>query len=277
MTEPSRAKREERERPAVPRYGGRILLAEDSPVNQMVAKKLLGIFGCEVEVAESGEEALALWEKGGFDLIFLDCRMPGMDGYEVARAIRGREGPEGKRIPIVALTAETTLDERKWCTEAGMDDFLPKPITAAAVGAILARWLGGPAGGAPLLPGTSALTEGPALRFEALASFIGSEEKWGEDEVLENMVKLFLALTPPKIEALREAIGRADGGAAGDVAHSLKSSCYAMGAWRMGDICDRLERMGSEDSLRGGPALVESLEREFARARSELAQKPWRK
>jgi len=275
MTEPSRAKRGERERPAVPRYGRRILLAEDSPVNQMVAKKLLGIFGCEAEVAERGEDALALWEKGGFDLVFLDCRMPGMDGYEVARAIRAREGRG--RVPIVALTAETTLDERKWCLDAGMDDFLPKPITADALGAILSRWLSLPAGAAPPPPAAPARAEEPALRLETLASFIGMGGDSEGGEVLDSMVQLFLSLTPPKIASLREAAARGDGPAAGEVAHSLKSSCYAMGAWRMGDLCDRLERMGGEGALGEAPALVESLEREFARAREELARKPWRK
>lgn len=275
MTEPSRAKREEREGPAIPRYGRRILLAEDSPVNQMVAKKLLGIFGCEVEVAECGEDALALWEKGGFDLVFLDCRMPGMDGYEAARAIRTRESRGPGRVPIIALTAETTLDERQWCIEAGMDDFLPKPITADALGAVLSRWLSLPARAAAPSAAAPPGAGGPALRLEALAAFIGVEGD--SEEVLENMVELFLALIPPKIAALREAAGRGDGPAAEELAHSLKSSCYAMGAWRMGDICDLLERMGREESLGEGPAQVESLEREFARAREELARKPWRR
>ncbi|MEK6711450.1 MAG: response regulator, partial [Nitrospinota bacterium] len=224
-----------------PRFKGRILLAEDSPINQLVAKKLLGIFGCEVEVAESGEGALALWEGRPFDLIFLDCRMPGMDGYEVARIIRKREEGEDKRIPIVALTAETTLDERKWCLEAGMDDFLPKPITAETVQAILARWLSGGPGGGPPPPARAAAPggESPVIRLETLAVFLGGG-RGGEpdEETLEKMVSLFLSLAPPKLQALREAAGRGDGPAIRELAHSLKSSAYAMGAWRMVDICD---------------------------------------
>ncbi|MBI3129642.1 MAG: response regulator [Candidatus Tectomicrobia bacterium] len=262
-------------RPALPSYRGRVLLAEDSPVNQMVARKLLGIFGCEVEVAESGEDALVLWEGGAFDLVFLDCRMPGMDGYEVARAIREREGGEARRTPIVALTAETTLDERRWCLEAGMDDFLPKPITAEAVGAVLSRWLSAAGAPPPPVPPAPPPREEPVLRLETLVSFIGMEGEPGEGGVIENMVKLFLSLTPPKLSSLRDAVGRSDGKAAEELAHALKSSCYAMGAWKMGDLCDRLEKLGVGGELGEAPALVESLEREFTRARSELALKPW--
>jgi signal transduction histidine kinase/CheY-like chemotaxis protein len=107
--------------------GWRVLVAEDNPVNQRVARKLLERIGCTVDVASNGKEALAMWEKQQYDVLFLDCQMPEMDGYETAACIRKREN--GKRhIPIVAITAHAMAGDREICLRAGMDDFLAKPF-----------------------------------------------------------------------------------------------------------------------------------------------------
>ncbi len=115
-----------------PNFGGlRILVVEDNVVNQMVAETLLTSLGCQVEVAGDGKHALKRFEEKSFDFIFMDCQMPIMDGYEATRRIRQKEDRTNGTIPIVAMTANASETDREECLAAGMDDFLPKPITEA--------------------------------------------------------------------------------------------------------------------------------------------------
>ena len=117
--------------------GARVLLAEDNPINAMLATALLEREGCAVERVKSGPEAVEAARRGGFDLILLDLRMPGMGGIEAARAMRA----EGVSAPIAALTADAFEDSRRACLKAGMDDFLTKPLEPAALHALLGRVL----------------------------------------------------------------------------------------------------------------------------------------
>jgi CheY-like chemotaxis protein len=122
------------------RFAGlRVLLAEDNPVNALLAKTLLRREGCVVETAGSGDEAVQALTRARYDLVLMDMRMPGMDGLAAARAIRAR----GDRTPIVALTANAFVEDRKACLEAGMDDHLTKPIDTDALRSALARWTSG--------------------------------------------------------------------------------------------------------------------------------------
>jgi CheY-like chemotaxis protein len=128
-------------RPAhAPAAGGvRLLLAEDNPINAMLARTLLRREGAEVTHVETGEAALeALATAGPFDLVLMDVRMPGMGGLAAAQALRAR----GVTAPVVALTANAFEDDRRACLEAGMDDFLVKPLSVEALRAALARWTG---------------------------------------------------------------------------------------------------------------------------------------
>ncbi|HWA14854.1 MAG TPA: response regulator, partial [Gemmatimonadales bacterium] len=131
------------ERPAVvlPPAGRRVLLAEDNAINQKVAILMLERLGCRVDVAGNGIEAVDLSARLPYDLIFLDCQMPEMDGYTAARAIREREAGNG-RIPIVALTANAMESDRDECLAAGMDDYLSKPVAMAALANMLRKYDG---------------------------------------------------------------------------------------------------------------------------------------
>ncbi len=129
---------ENAEVPEAPAAGARILLAEDNPFNQRVAVGMLEMLGCEVEVAANGVEAVARASEEEFDLVFMDCQMPEMDGYEATRTIRGLEGGRG-RVPIVAMTANVLSGDREACYAAGMDDFLSKPITKGTLTDMLVR------------------------------------------------------------------------------------------------------------------------------------------
>ncbi|WP_420470207.1 response regulator [Brevundimonas sp. FT23042] len=116
--------------------GTRVLLVEDNPVGALLAATLLKREGCAVETAASGDEALAALKRARYDLVFMDMRMPGMDGPTAARQLRAR----GDRTPIVALTANAFAEDRKACLEAGMDDHLVKPLELEAMRAALSRW-----------------------------------------------------------------------------------------------------------------------------------------
>ncbi len=127
----------EDDRVAPARFSGtRVLLVEDNPVGALLASTLLRREGCAVETAANGDEAVAAMKRARYDLVFMDMRMPGMDGPSAARAIRAR----GDRTPIVALTANAFAEDRKACLEAGMDDHLVKPLELESLRASLARW-----------------------------------------------------------------------------------------------------------------------------------------
>jgi CheY-like chemotaxis protein len=122
-----------------PAEGLRVLLAEDNPINALLARALLTRAGCVVDRAATGEEALTALEQAPYDVVLMDMRMPGMDGLTAARTLRQR----GDCTPIIALTANAFEDDRRACLESGMDDFLSKPLDPKALHAALARWTRG--------------------------------------------------------------------------------------------------------------------------------------
>lgn len=125
------------------KLAGSILLVEDNKVNQLVAKKMLTGFGLAVQLAENGERAVQLSGDNKFDLILMDCQMPVMDGYQATRAIRDREKSQGLgRLPIIAMTANALEGDRQKCLDAGMDDYLAKPVKKDALREKLENWLG---------------------------------------------------------------------------------------------------------------------------------------
>jgi CheY-like chemotaxis protein len=118
----------------------RILLVEDNPVNQMVATLQLRKLGCEIEVASNGLEGLAAWQRGGHDMIFMDCEMPEMDGFEATRKIRVLENARSLApIPIIAMTAAAMEGDRENCLQAGMDDYLSKPVKISEIEKLIKR------------------------------------------------------------------------------------------------------------------------------------------
>jgi signal transduction histidine kinase/ligand-binding sensor domain-containing protein/CheY-like chemotaxis protein len=118
------------------------LLADDNRVNQKLACHLLGQLGCEVDVARDGAEALALWNQRPYDAIFMDCQMPGMDGYETTARIR-QEGGRGRDIPIIATTAHSMAGDRERCLNAGMNDYVSKPLNRGDLERVLDTWVAG--------------------------------------------------------------------------------------------------------------------------------------
>lgn len=118
------------------------LVVEDDLVNQMIIEDMLKVLGCEVQTVADGEQAVRAARQEHLDIIFMDCHMPVMDGYEATRRIRQEEGAHGRRRPIVALTADTLPEDRERCLESGMDDFLSKPASRSQLSATILRWTG---------------------------------------------------------------------------------------------------------------------------------------
>ncbi len=124
-----------------PPLRGRVLLAEDNQVNQKVAMGMLEKLGLQVDLAEDGASALERFLQRPYDLVLMDCQMPGLDGFEATRRIRSVEAAGGKHIPVVALTADAMIGDRERCIAAGMDDYIAKPITLEHLRAKLVTWL----------------------------------------------------------------------------------------------------------------------------------------
>ncbi len=117
------------------------MVVDDNPTNRRVAQAVLEMLGCRVTAVDSGREALYLLGREPFDLIFMDCQMPEMDGYTTARAIRdATSGVLAPDIPVVAMTANALKGEREKCLAAGMNDYIAKPVRAKDLAGILERW-----------------------------------------------------------------------------------------------------------------------------------------
>lgn len=123
-----------------PTASKRILLAEDNLINQKVATKLLSDLGCQVDIAATGSAAIAMAEERQYDLILMDCQMPEVDGYTATMTIRASQC-DSPRVPVIALTASALPEDRRRCMEAGMDDYLSKPIGREDLREVLDRWL----------------------------------------------------------------------------------------------------------------------------------------
>ena len=126
------------------RAGLRVLLVDDERINRVVAARHLKALGAEVEVAEDGDEAVRMWERLEPDLILMDCMMPNVDGYEATRRIRQLERDTGRRVPIVAVTANALPGDRQKCLLAGMDDHVPKPVARNILAGVLESWVSAP-------------------------------------------------------------------------------------------------------------------------------------
>jgi two-component system, sensor histidine kinase and response regulator len=261
--------------------GLRILLVEDNAVNQRVAAAQLGKLGYDVDVAGNGIEALDALGRQRYDLVFMDCQMPGMDGFQATRAIRAREG-DGRRTPIVAMTANALKGGREACLAVGMDDYLSKPVLAEDLRRALATWL--PADGLRAGDGIPAVETKPALRArrecepDVLPSLdadvlagLRALEAATEPGLLQEVLSTFQAAVPERLQALREIGSPGDVRALGPVAHSLKGSCGIVGARRMAARCAALEQAAKAGDAETCARTLAALEHDWHSALQELA------
>jgi two-component system, sensor histidine kinase and response regulator len=260
------------------RLNCRVLMAEDNGVNQFVARNMLKSLGCEFEIVPNGAEAVAAAQRGGYDMLLMDCQMPVMDGYEATRRIRQWEAQEktradAARLPIVALTANALLGDADLCREAGMDDHLAKPYTRNQLGALMARWLppqlvegsldAPRTHPAPLVGDTAAVpadgTE--ALDAKALAGIRELDD--GEGAILAEVITIFLDEVPRHLLALQEALHRQDSAELARAAHAFKSASGNVGAARVVKLCREIEHVGRSGKLGDAPMLLQQIEQQI--------------
>jgi len=256
-----------------PRGSAAVLVAEDNEVNQKVAVRILERLGYRVDVADSGGEALEACARTRYDVVLMDGQMPGMDGYEATRRIREREAG-GRHTPIIAMTASAMKGDREKCLEAGMDDYVAKPVTPEALESALQRWLGAGAASSPA-PGPQPPTPAPAVDRldEAVVQTLVSIDEDGS--LLEEVVATFLRLAPARMTSLRRAATRSPSQLE-RTAHSFLGSCANLGCRRMAELCGRLEVLGRSGSTEGAPELVRALEREWTAVRPLVSELPSR-
>ncbi len=258
------------------RSRARLLLAEDNAVNQKVAVRMLEKLGYRVDVAADGLEAVEALSRIPYAAVLMDVQMPQMDGHQATAEIRRRESEgEGSahHTPIIAMTANAMQGDREKALEAGMDDYVSKPVKPEELDVVLERWVPQPDGEAASAPeeatnGTAAPGGGTTDPLDRSA--LEGLRELGGAELLAELTELFLEDVPTQLQALREAVESEDASSVERVAHALKGSCGNMGATRMSTICAELEDVGHSGELERPPVLVERLEAEFGRIRLAL-------
>ncbi len=248
----------------------RILVAEDNQINQQVAMGLLEQFGHHVDLVGNGREAVDAVLRLPYDLVFMDCQMPEMDGFEATAEIRRRER-NGNRLPIVALTANAMQGDRERCYAAGMDDYVSKPISRDKLAEALARWLDAgraeparegfePPIPVPELACAGSCVPGPInlTQLEAVAN--------NDAAVMQRYLRLFLATTAPMLVTAAGAIAARDAVELKRVAHTLKGSCGNIGADEMARVSSELEGTAAAEAWAQAEVLCQTLEQSFVRA-----------
>ena len=236
--------------PSTPPRGIRVLLAEDNPVNQQVALYMLESLGYQTEVAENGREALQALSATRYDLVLMDCQMPDMDGFAATRQWRAQEQANGgERIPIIAVTANALEGDRDICLASGMDDFLAKPFTRLALGALIQRWT--PAAATTALGARAELAAAPDAMAEpepaaavldpAALTALRTLQAARKPNFLAQVIGVYLNNAPQLMDAIETAY-------AGDQqelllrsAHTLKSSSATVGALDFATHCRAIE------------------------------------
>jgi CheY-like chemotaxis protein len=246
----------------------RLLLADDNPINQKVGLSVLQKLGYRADIANNGREVLEALQQKAYDVLFLDVQMPEMDGLEAARQICER-WPAESRPRIVAMTGNALLGDREKCLQAGMDDYISKPVRIAELQAALERW--GPTrsrkGDTAFLARSKPISPEALLDQHIIAELRGMPPADGVS-MLQELVDLFLEGAPQRISQISQAINDAPNLAFH--AHALKSMSLNLGARRVVEIAQRLEDMARSGQVDGAPALLQELQTAFAQTRTQL-------
>jgi CheY-like chemotaxis protein/HPt (histidine-containing phosphotransfer) domain-containing protein len=253
----------------------RILMAEDNITNQQVALGILKKLGLHADAVVDGAEAIAALERLTYDLVLMDVQMPEMDGFEATRRIRDPESAVlNHRIPIIAMTAHAMQGDRERCLEAGMDDYVTKPIAPQALAEALDRWLPQdyaiPETHAPAEPGAGrSWTSTEASVFDRA----GLVTRLMGDEVLaRTVVEGFLEDAPKQIESLRAHLGAGDAPGATRQAHTIKGASATVGGEVLSAVAQEMEKAASSGDLEAVRDLLPDLELAFGRLRAAMSE-----
>jgi CheY-like chemotaxis protein/HPt (histidine-containing phosphotransfer) domain-containing protein len=258
---------------------GLVLVVEDNEVNQLVAREMVTSLGYRAELATDGAEAVAAVRSTSYHAVLMDCHMPVMDGFEATAIIRGLAG-NASRVPIIAMTAGAQDEDRQRCLDAGMDDFLAKPVDMSALKHTLARWMPDDVfpqfdtTGRRLDPGWPVIEpDQPSLepsldpaRLELLRG-LGPMDGTG---VLADAARAFRSEIPTSLAALDLAITQRDDGALKSAAHKLKGGAANIGAAGAAALCAQLEKLPPADLEGRNRELIARLETELAKVDAAL-------
>ena len=243
----------------------KVLLVDDNRTNQVVVRSMLEMLGLTVELAGDGIEALAAHAQCPWDLILMDCHMPGMDGIDATQAIRAREDAEGRHTPVIAMTADTAPEDIDRCMVAGMDDHLAKPLTLDTLAICLRRWFDRPFGLRPTevieeLPGTHANAVDLSV-LERLQDALGG--------AIDKAIAPFLEDMPQILAALHAAAAAGDLAGLKANAHQIKGAAGNLGAFLLVQKAENLE-LDLDDPALDAMGRATELSAEFDRVASAL-------
>ena len=264
----------------IPALSGRVLLVEDNPVNREVATGLLELLGCHVDSAENGQQALEAFATGAYDVIFMDCQMPVMDGFMATARIREREQQtQAARIPIIALTANAMKRDRERCLAGGMDDYLSKPFTIGQLKDLLSRWLSqvnassahensGSTSSVAAIASSAPTIQAEQIELTGVVDYKAWEpirmlKRPGHPDPLGKLLARYLEDSRLLVGQLRQAVESNDPAALHAVAHRLKSSSATLGALTVAARCKELEALGRDRRIEKAPDRLRQLERDF--------------
>jgi CheY-like chemotaxis protein len=249
----------------------RILVAEDSPLNQQVALKQLEKLGYLADAVSDGSQVLEALARTSYDVILMDCQMPEMSGYEATWQIRNleKEQPENfkdrARVQIIAMTANTQADSKEKCLAAGMDDFINKPVQLPELEAAVLRGLANRA---------AARTTEEALDPIIIAS-LRQLRTPGKPDPLSGLIDLFLSEAPTRLHAMEQAVVKNDFSSLAaliNAATNLKGSSSNLGARSLAALCDEIEQVARSSDLADAQPLIERARQEFQRVEGALGQ-----
>jgi signal transduction histidine kinase/DNA-binding response OmpR family regulator/HPt (histidine-containing phosphotransfer) domain-containing protein len=260
-----------------------VLLVEDNPVNLEVAVGILESFGCKVETATDGKEAVERHASGEFGLIFMDCQMPVMDGFEATAEIRKQEARSGGHVPIVALTASAIEGDREHCLASGMDDYITKPFTAEQMRSALGTWLGRSARGAgngkrdhltlvapaPAEAPPSTPITGEPIDDRVLDMLAGLQRD-SRPGIVGRVITLFLHSAPALVKDMEEGAASGDTALLHRASHTLKSASANVGAVVLSAHCKELEVLSRTGSVPDAAARVAAIVEDYQRAEAAL-------
>lgn len=219
--------------------GTLVLLVDDHPTNRALLLRQVNLLGYAAESARDGVEALNLWKSGRFALLLTDCNMPEMDGYELAKAIRALEAAGASRpYPIIACTANALGGEAEICLNAGMDDYLTKPVELKNLLSKLERWLPLPA---DRITRPENFSPAPLARTPIDHSALARVSA-GDAAVERNIFFEFQRANDEDVALLNQAVTDSDSAQVKRLAHLIKGACTMVGALRLASVCERIER-----------------------------------
>ena len=239
-----------------------ILVVEDSAINQRLAVGILAKLGYSSDVADNGQEALNLIAQKRYDLVFMDLQMPVMDGLQATRRLSAMLAPH-LRPRVVAMTANAMAGDRERCLDAGMDDYIAKPVLPSDVQALIERWA------VRLATSTGQIAEQPLIDAGVISELAALDEP-GSPALLRSLILDYLSETPAAISAIKQHAGSGELTELSRRAHKLAGVSASLGANGMSDVCCRIEQNIASAQPGAVPALIDELELRFALTRTEM-------